>query len=392
MKRSTRLVLGTVSMLFAGIIYAWSILKAPLADSFGWSVSDLSVNFTLTMCFFCIGGIVSGFLIKKTGPKLLIVISGILAGSGFILTSSNNGNLLMLYISYGIISGLGIGIAYNAILSCVNSWFPDKKGLCSGCLMMGFGASTLVLGNLANAMFSSSIGWKTTYLIFGIVIMVFIAVPGFFASLPAETDKAGAGENDNNSLNFKPKQVLKSLTFWKFYFFSISMAAVGNVVISLTKDIALSIGASAVLATSLVGALSICNGLGRLLSGSLFDRIGRKRTMLAGNIITILAPCILLMSLHWNTVALGTVGLCLCGLSYGFSPSISSAVTLSFFGQKHFSLNFALINTMLIPTSTIATVVGSIVTKSGSFAGAICLLIGLAIFSLFLSLSIKDPV
>ena len=134
------LVVGVIAMLFAGIIYAWSILKAPLAEAFGWSASNLALNFTLTMCFFCIGALLGGILSKKISTKILIFVAGILAGLGFVLTSTlGGGSVVMLYITYGVMAGLGIGVAYNVLLSIMNAWFPDKKGLCSGVLLMGFG-------------------------------------------------------------------------------------------------------------------------------------------------------------------------------------------------------------------------------------------------------------
>ena len=393
-KRYIHLALGCVGLLFAGVIYAWSILKAPLEAEFGWTTSQLALNFTLTMCFFCVGGIVSGFTIRKLGPKVLIVASGLITGAGFVLSSRNNGSLWMLYISYGVMSDFGIGVAYNAILACTGAWFPDRKGLCSGCLMMGFGASTLVIGSLAGRLISApAIGWRTVYLTLGLVTAAVLTVSGLHAAFPPDS---GPGQSEARSgggmlEDYTPAQMLKNFTFWRFYLFTITMAAVGNAVISVTRDIALSIGAQAALATSLVGVLSVCNGLGRLASGVLFDAVGRRATMIAGNVITLVAPALLLAAVRQGSLALGITGLCLCGLSYGFSPSISSAVCSSFYGQKHYAINFAITNTMLIPTSFIATLVGSMVTASGSFISTFVLLIVLAAVSLLLGLSIKKP-
>ena len=134
------LALGTVSLLFAGIIYAWSILKAPLAEEFGWTASQLSLNYTLTMSFFCLGCILCGLMVRKIGFKLSMMIGAVLSGAGFFATGCLNDTIGILFISYGVLGGLGIGIAYNAVISTVGAWFPDKKGLCSGILMMGFGA------------------------------------------------------------------------------------------------------------------------------------------------------------------------------------------------------------------------------------------------------------
>jgi len=179
-RRWTYLAVGIVGMLFAGVLYAWSILKSPLAAEFGWGTSQLALNFTLAMSFFCIGGLVGAQLAKRAGHRVALAAAGVLSALGFGLTATLSGSsVAMLYLTYGVLAGLGIGIAYNVLISTVSAWFPDKKGLCSGCLMMGFGASALVLGNLASALFNiAAIGWRTTYVILGIALGVVLAGTG----------------------------------------------------------------------------------------------------------------------------------------------------------------------------------------------------------------------
>ena len=158
-------------MVFAGVLYAWSILKSPLAAEFGWGASELSLNFTLAMSFFCIGGLLGAQISKRLGHRIALLLAGCLAAAGMVMTALlQNPAVGMLYLSYGVLTGLGIGIAYNVTIAAVSAWFPDQKGLCSGCLMMGFGASALVLGNAAAALFQSSIGWRGTFVMLGIGI------------------------------------------------------------------------------------------------------------------------------------------------------------------------------------------------------------------------------
>ena len=181
------LAVGVVAMLFAGVLYAWSILKAPLASEFNWGASELALNFTIAMSFFCIGGLLGARISKRAGHRIALILSGILSATGFILTSFlNTPSPLMLYICYGVIAGLGIGIAYNVVIATVSAWFPDKKGLCSGFLMMGFGASALILGNAADSLFKSSLGWRTTYIIIGSAICTVIVLSALLLKKPDE--------------------------------------------------------------------------------------------------------------------------------------------------------------------------------------------------------------
>lgn len=392
------LVVGVISMLFAGVIYAWSILKAPLAAEFHWTPAALALNFTIMMCFFCVGGVLSGVLTKRFGVKVPVIIGGILTFLGFFLTSRMSGaSTTVLYLSYGMLTGCGVGMAYNGVISGTMSWFPDKAGTCSGALMMGFGASTLVLGTVASSLIQS-IGWRNTYVVLAVAIGAILVVAGMIIKFaPADAQLPRAAQNKSSkSQDFEPQdytaaEMSKGATFWRFFIYCILSAAIGNTVISAARDISMSVGAAAALATTLVGILAVCNGLGRIMSGALFDAFGRRATMLIANAITIAAPAVTLAAVLYNSVPLVITGLCLCGLSYGCAPTIVSAVIRSFYGPKNFSLNFSIANMFLIPTSFVATLAGSFVTKTGSFTSTFIMLLVFSIVALGFNLSIKRP-
>lgn len=395
------LLVGMTGMLFAGIIYAWSILKAPLAETFGWTASELALNFTLTMCFFCIGGIVSGILTRRFSPKAALMMGATLAFSGFMITSGMSGeNIATLYLAYGGLGGLGIGIAYNAIIVSTNAWFPDKKGMCTGALMLGFGANTLLLGNLAGKMMDmNGVGWRGTYAALGSAIGVVLLAIGLILKFPAadtrfpqpEPGRRSGPEEDVTPLDYTSREMVRRFTFWRFFLFAITTCAVGSTVISFARDLIMSVGAAAAAATALVGLLSVCNGLGRIFCGLLFDALGRRRTMLAASAVTILAALVTLTAVLSGSLAVMIVGLCLTGISYGSSPTISAAFTAAFYGTRHYAMNFAIANTMLIPASFTATLAGSLVFSTGSFVVPCFILLASAVLSLILCLSIRHP-
>ena len=119
--RRNRLIVAALAMFFTGVIYAWSVFKVPLASEFGWSVSALAFNYTLTLCFFCIGGITGGFLLQKRSARASLLIAAVSIFVGFWITSRLSGNILTLYFCYGILSSTGIGMAYNAIITTMNA-------------------------------------------------------------------------------------------------------------------------------------------------------------------------------------------------------------------------------------------------------------------------------
>ena len=393
------LAVGVITMLFAGVIYTWSIIKVPFSAELGFSPDTLSLNFTLTMSFFCLGGVLSSIFVKKIGTRITIALAGILAGLGFVLTSRLGvGASLLLYLTYALLSGFGIGVAYIVIISTVNAWFPDRKGLSSGALMMGFGTSSLVLGNLADMLFKTSFGWRNTYVVLGIAICAVLVASSFVirkpdraAALPQPKKKNSSRAEEFEARDFTPSEMVRRFTFWRAFVCLVCITAVGNSVISFARDLALSVGAEAALATTLVGVLAVCNGLGRIVTGAVFDSLGRRFTMIAANILTIVAAGVTLLAVSISSLPLCIIGLCLTGMSYGTSPTVSSAFVVSFYGQKHFATNLGLMNFNLMVASFTATACSALLTSSGGYTVPFVLLLSLSVVALILNLTIKKP-
>lgn len=391
--------IGVISMLFAGVLYAWSILKSPLNAEFGWGVSELALNFTFAMTFFCIGGLLGAQLSGRVGHRVALIIAGVLSAAGFVLTALLQGTSVgVLYLTYGVLAGLGIGITYNVVIATVSGWFPDKKGLCSGCLMMGFGASALVLGNVADVMFKSAVGWRVTYMILGSAICVVLVLAGILlkkpdsdTALPQPKTTKNKKEEQFERQDFTSGQMLCRGSFWMAFLCISFLAAVGSSVISFAKDLVLSVNAPEGLAVSLVGVLSVCNGLGRILTGAVFDGIGRRNTMLCANLLTICAAGITLFAVSVNSLSLCIVGLCLTGMSYGACPTITAAFTSSFFGMKHFSNNMALMTFTVMVGSFIATASNKVLEATGGYSAPFLMLLGLTLVALLLNLFIRKP-
>lgn len=399
-RRNLYLVIGVFAMLFSGVLYAWSILKIPFKSIFAWNDNTLANNFTLTMCFFCLGAFFGSIICKKLGVKITLIISGLLVGIGFVLTGLLNANgIYLLYLSYAILAGTGIGISYNVIVSTVCAWFPDRKGFCSGCLMMGFGISTLLMGKVIELLFNTkSIGWSKTYIMLGVVIALVLVISALILKrpedgviLPQPKANKKASKEDFEARDFKTSQMLRSFTFWRTFVCMAFITAVGNSVISFARDLVLSIDDVPALATTLVGVLAIFNGVGRVLTGALYDILGRRATMISANILTIVAAGITLIAVMNGSLILCVVGLCLTGMSYGSCPTITSAFTASFYGQKYFSVNYSITNFNLIAAAFIAKFANSLLISSGAFTSPFVMLLILAVVALFLNFTIRRP-
>lgn len=406
-ERWFRLILGALALFFAGVIYAWSILSAPFARAvadggFGWDAKILGLNYTIAISSFCIGGFVSGLLSKKLAPRVRMVISAILLFAGFFITSRLNPGVspVALYLAYGVVAGVGIGFVYNTVIGLTNAWFPDRKGLCSGVLMMAFGFSSLVLGKIADKLIGmESVGWRTTFLILAaaagaalLLTAVFIKAPAPGTEFPKPKSVSGKKASAPAAArDYTAVEMIKTLAFWQSFVYVLLMAAAGSAAISFAKGIIADVDpeAPASFAVTVAGILSVFNGLGRLVSGALIDRLGVRRTQYVTNTIAVAAPLIVVLSLSWGSLPLGVAGLCLCGFSYGCAPTASAAYSAAFFGQKNFSLNFSIMNLILIPASFAATVAGNLKASTGSFTSTFIILAALCAVNYIVGLSIK---
>lgn len=356
-KRWLYLGVGTMMLIFCGLIYGWSLFRTPLSEIYrDWSLSQLSLTFTISMIFLCLGGFAAGKLASKIPPQVIIMISACLLLMGFFGVSRMNPqnssqSLTMLYLCYGLLGSTGVGLSYNGVISTINKWFPDKQATASGIMMMGFGLGAVILGSIADRLIAAK-GIFNTFFILGILIFVVLTAGSFFIKEP----KTLADETESEILEGKtPGEMLRSRSFWIFMVYCVIANAAGLMVVNSAAPIALSFGAPAIVGM----VVSVCNGGGRVLIGAIFDRFGRKRTMLFNICVLCAAGTVLLMGAKTASIALIIAGLLLTGISYGGTPTISSAFTNSQYGPKYFPVNFGIGNFSLIPAAIVGPMISS---------------------------------
>ena len=389
-KRWFYLLLSSIVMLFAGIIYAWSILKVPLEAEFSWSAASLSLNFTIMICFFSAGNIVGGLVSQHFGVRAAATLAALFSCAGFSLASRvQEATIVLLYLGYGALAGLGIGITFNLIISVIGTWFPDKRGLCSGCIMMCYGGSALVIGRLAEALFAvPGFGWRGTYLLLGLCLGALLLAAALV--LHPCPDKAlppadNAHRQEERAVPDVPtRRMLVSRLFWLSFLWLALASAIGNAVISFARELTISVGASASAASLLVGIMSISNAFGRVLMGSVYDFLGCRRTMLAATLLSMLAAASSLISVANSLLPLCVFGICVTGVSYGACSIVVANLAAAFFGRKYFQTNFSILSLTLSVSSLVTTVINILFVSKGNFVGAFCGLLGVAAVSLVL--------
>ena len=370
-KRWLYLATATLTLLFLGLIYAWSIFRTPLNELFpDWTISQMSLTFTISMIFFCLGGFAGGLMSKKFSVRTRFLISAVMLFVGFfavstVKTSAPAASLTMLYVFYGVFGGGGVGLAYNAVIGTLNKWFPDKVGLASGIMLMGFGLGGLVLGSVVNSMIGS-MGILPVFRILGIVIAVICVLAAFIIKAPSEQDsvslaqlaaaaKGPVSQNAPAAKDYSAGEMLKTARFWFFTVWAILLNSAGLLVINSAANISVAFGGTAVLGM----IVSLFNGAGRIIAGNNFDRFGRKAATIVNNSFMLAAGIFLTLGGMSGKYAFILIGLIFVGLAYGGCPTITSAYINKAFGPANFPTNFSIANFSLIPAATIGPMISS---------------------------------
>lgn len=381
--RTTALIAGTAMLLINGVIYAWSIYSMPFGAGFGWSSAQLGACFTVMLASFCLGGVFGGAVANRRGVRVSIPIGGILGCIGFVLCMFLQAHLIwLLFVSFAI-SGIGVGFVYNGVISAVVPRFPDKKGLASGVLLMGFGASSLVLGGLASRLIASpGFGWHLTYILTGALLLAaaFIGLPFV---LPPRVDRDTHAAAPARGLT--PMQMLRTKRFWLLFGSAVIGTGFGSGLIAHASYIFVEGGASESVAALAVGLVSVMNGLGRIVFGMLNDRCGFRISLLADAVLYIAAGLIAALVLGSSAVVLVVV-MMLIGACYGAVPTISASLAEEFFGPAHYGRNLGIVNLSILVGSFASTAAGAIQTSTGSYAQAFYLFVGLEAVALVLIL------
>lgn len=372
--RTTALIAGTAMLLINGVIYAWSIYSVPFGAGFGWSSAQLGACFTVMLASFCLGGVFGGAVANRYGVRVSIPIGGILGCVGYVLCMFLLADRIwLLFVSFAI-SGIGVGFVYNGVIAAVVPRFPDKKGLASGVLLMGFGASSLVLGSLASRLIASpGFGWHLTYILTGALLLAAAFIGRPFV-LPPRVDRDTHAAVPARGLT--PRQMLRTKRFWLLFGSAVIGTGFGSGLIAHASYIFVEGGASEGVATLAVGLVSVMNGLGRIVFGMLNDRCGFRVSLLADAVLYIAAGLIAALVLGSSAVVLVVV-MMLIGACYGAVPTISASLAEEFFGPAHYGRNLGIVNLSILVGSFASTAAGAIQTSTGSYAQAFYLFVGL---------------
>lgn len=344
-------VVGLIIQLCLGAVYAWSVFKKPLMVKYGFSNMESLLPYMLFLAFFAVLMPFGGRFITKYGPKWICLIGSIMMGLGWILAGLIGDTVIGICISYGIIGGAGVGLAYGAPIAVSNRWFPDKKGLAVGLTVGGFGLSALIVVNVGNAIIGKvdvNNHVLNAFLILGIIFLAVSVLLSLLLRFPKPdwkpagwTPRAGTAA----PASISPRQMLKTPSFYAVWFCFIVGALAGLMAIGIAKPVGSDlIKIAAGTATTLTSVFAIFNFAGRPAFGWLTDRITPRWAAVISFVLIGVAAILMLMSGAGDT-AMYVIAFALFYLGLGGWLAIAPTTTAIFFGPKDNADNYGIVFT-----------------------------------------------
>ncbi len=386
---------GLIAQLCLGAVYAWGTFKKPIMTHYSLNATEGSLPFIVFLACFALLMPFGGRWIQKYGPRRIGIIGGVLVGIGWILAGFSP-NLAILCLTYGVVAGAGVGLAYAAPIQTSTRWFPDKKGLAVGLTVGGFGLSAAIMAPLGNALINAQ---DVTFMfkIFGIVFLVLTVLLCLSLKFPEAGWKpagwAGPKASAVAPQNFTPSQMLRTSSFWVLFLCFVFGSTAGLMAIGIASPVGQeTIKISAALAASLTAVFAVFNFAGRPIFGWLTDRITPSRSAIVSFVLIALASAIMLFFAGEGTNAVYIVAFAILWMALGGWLAIAPTATATLFGLVNNSSNYGLV----FIAYGLGAIIGNIVSGRakdlfGSYDIAFIMTLALAVIGLILAFFLKQP-
>jgi OFA family oxalate/formate antiporter-like MFS transporter len=337
-------VAALVMQLCLGVLYSWSVFRGPLMKELGWTVREAGYPFMASLFFFTLGMIFAGRWQDKVGPRKVAIFGGLLLGAGALLAGVLYKTVPGLVFAYGLLGGLGVGFAYVTPIATCIKWFPDMRGTITGLAVFGFGAGTLIFGPLISKLIAVS-GIANAFYAVGLIMLIGVCGAGAVFKVPPAVYRP-AGWNPPApppgtavKVDWTPAEMTGSRQFYLLWTIYLIGAAAGLMIIGQAVPIGVEVAKiDKAVAAGGLGTMALFNGLGRLVHGSISDRIGRKNTVLLMFAEYLVAFLLLLP--HSDSFAKWLVGICIVGFGFGGFLALMPSLTADYFGTKSLGTNY----------------------------------------------------
>jgi OFA family oxalate/formate antiporter-like MFS transporter len=386
---------GFLMQMALGALYAWSVFRVPLSKQFHWSIEQVTFTFTISIFVLGVSAFFGGLWLNKKGPRVVALTGGFLYGLGVFLASFSADKLWWLYLSYGLIGGIGVGFSYIVPVAVLVKWFPDRRGLITGIAVGGFGAGALVTAPVATRLIQS-VGVLHTFAYLGVAYLVITMATGYLMQNPPDGWKpAGWIPNATQTaqraaMDYTLGDALKAWQWWALWALLFLNTSAGISIISQESPMFQEIAkVSAVVAAGMVGLASIGNAVGRIFWAWISDTITRRWTFVT--------MFLLQVGLFWilpalpSAAALSVLSFIIL-MCYGGGFGTMPAFTADYFGSKNVGPIYGLMLTAWGSASAFGPLlIAHMRQNSGSYVSGLHVIACVMLASIVLPLLISPP-
>ncbi|WP_041855897.1 L-lactate MFS transporter [Candidatus Korobacter versatilis] len=386
-------VAGVAIQMALGAVYAWSVFRTPLVLRFGWSLSQVTLTFTISIFTLGVAAFFGGLWLNRSGPRVVALAGGLLYGSGVILARFSTNGLWWLYLTYGVIGGAGLGLGYIVPVAVLVKWFPDRRGLITGIAVGGFGAGALITAPLATMLIMRA-GILSTFAYLGVAYLLVTVLAGWFMQNPPDgwqprsTIRKNAKPQHPN--DFSLREALHTWQWWALWVTLFLNTTAGISVISQEAPIFQELTHVSVAgAAALVGIVSIGNALGRVFWAWVSDLITRKATFVVMFLMQVVLFWILpgVTSVTLATLIAFTILMCYGG-GFGTMPAFAA----DYFGATNVGPIYGLMLTAWGTASAFGPLlIAHTRETSGTYRGALHLIAVIVLVSTAVPLVVSAP-
>jgi OFA family oxalate/formate antiporter-like MFS transporter len=387
---------GVVMQVALGAVYAWSVFRVPLSDAYGTGVSAVNTTFSIAILALGFAAFFGGLWMNRSGPRIVALSAGVLYGAGIFLASFAQPSLWILYLTYGLMAGIGIGLGYIVPVATLIKWFPDKRGFITGIAVAGFGAGALVTAPIAKQLVQG-VGLFPTFAILGILYLVMVVGAALFMKNPPEgwTPEGWEPEEEESGertgVDYELGGALKTWQWYALWALLFLNVTAGIAIISEADPIAQEVsGVAPATAAWLVSIISVGNAAGRFLWAWLSDAIGRKWVFLV--MFLLQAALFFLLPIVGVSFVMLAIFSFIIVSCYGGGFGTMPAFNADYFGSKNVGMIYGLMITAWGFAGVLGPQLISIMyDATRSYAGAFYILAGIMLVSSIVPFIVRPP-
>ncbi|MCT4688779.1 L-lactate MFS transporter [Vallitalea sp.] len=391
-KRWTFVILGMIMFMCLGTVYSWSVFRTPIEEQYQIDATLSGLPYLVFLLSYTASMVITGKLIDRLNPKIMILIGGVMVGIGWIL-SGIAVSFSMIILSYGAISGAGVGIAYGPPIKVISSCFTKKRGIAIGLLLAGFGLSPLITAPITKALINQ-LGVNNTFKVVGIFFLIVIPLLGLYFEKPAQVAESNNKLKIDNNITNEDSilELIKNTKFQGLWLCFVIGTSIGLMIIGISSQIGEELfKINSNTTASLLSIFAIFNAIGRPLFGWITDRFSPFVSAMTSFILIFITAGLMYMTNNY-TILIYIIALSVLWMNLGAWLSIAPTTIAMYFGEANYSRNYGVLFTAYGIGAVIGTpLAGFIRTQFGSYHYIFLPIMIMAIIGMFIALLTIKP-